>query len=77
VFRGSLNSDRILANIELVHAALEYSRTLNFRSFRDGGWRWERFMEWALTNGNYPHIQHLVTFVTKKVREFIPSDTAA
>jgi hypothetical protein len=82
IFRGSLNPDRILADIELVHAALEYSRTLNFRSFRDGGWKWENFMEWALTTTTdgrltYPHIQHLVTFIRKTVRSYIASDAAA
>lgn len=77
IFRGSLNHKRVLANLDLVHAALEYSRGITFRQFRDGACEWAAFMDWALTNPNYPNIQHLVTFVRKNVRTEIAEDANA
>lgn len=69
IFRGSLKRERVLANLEMVHACVEYTRNLGesvVKSFAghelDTALRWNRFRSWLLTNEKfYPHVNHYVT----------------
>lgn len=61
MYRGSLNTDRILANIELTHALVEYTRTMTFQDYRDGVAEWPVFALWVRRNDRYPHAARLLS----------------
>lgn len=77
IFRGSLNPTRLLADIELVAAAVEYSRNMTSREFRAGAWRFDKLAAWAIADGRFPHILQMVTPVRKNPRAEIEGDVAA
>lgn len=57
IFRGSLKPQRVLANLEFVHAAVEYTRTIPVRDVVQGGLSWRAFATWILDNRTtYPHL---------------------
>lgn len=55
VFRGSLNPNRVYANLELVHALVEYTRTLTFAQIKAGALNFEVFGYWLRQQSQYPH----------------------
>lgn len=69
IFRGSLKKERVLANLELVHACVEYTRNLNesvaktFTSAQpDTALQWNRFRSWLVANEKfYPHVNQYLT----------------
>lgn len=69
IFRGSLKRERVLANLEMVHACVEYTRNLGesvVKSFTgyelDTALRWNRFRSWLLVNEKfYPHVNNYIT----------------
>lgn len=65
-FRGSLNPTRILADIELTHALVEYSRSLTFADWRDGAGEWEVFLLWARRSGLYPNVTEIASRLTRR-----------
>lgn len=50
IFKGSLKPQRVLANLEFVHSAVEYTRTLTVREAVRGGLTWRAFATWILDN---------------------------
>lgn len=60
IFRGTLNHERILANLELVHAAVEYTRQITCRDALDGALDFGVFRLWAARQGCYPHMMKLI-----------------
>jgi hypothetical protein len=55
VFRGSLNPNRVYANLELVHALVEYTRNLSFGQVKAGALNFEVFGYWLRQQDKYPH----------------------
>ena len=53
VFRGSLNPNRVYANLELVHALVEYTRTLTFTQVQAGGLDFPVFAYWLRQQPQY------------------------
>lgn len=60
IFRGSLNTDRVLADLELVHAAVEYTRTLSIKDVAVGGLDFGAFRMWAGHRPQYAHMTQLI-----------------
>lgn len=60
VFRGSLNPERVLANLELVHAFTEYTRSLPYCDVKDGALNFEVFAFWLAKQPNYKHASALI-----------------
>lgn len=57
MFRGSLKKKRLLANLEFVHAAVEYTRVLTVPQVATGGLSWRAFATWITDNREtYPHL---------------------
>ena len=57
MFRGSLKEQRLLANIEFVHAAVQYTRELTVPQVATGGLSWRAFATWITDHRNtYPHL---------------------
>lgn len=57
IFRGSLRYQRVLANLEFVHACVEYTRQLTVPDVVRGGLAWRSFATWILDNrSTYPHL---------------------
>lgn len=52
IFRGSLKPQRVLANLEFVNAAVEYTRTLSVSDCVRGGLSWRAFATWILDHRN-------------------------
>lgn len=71
IFRGTLKRERILANLEMVHACVEYTRNLGSVAKAFGkntdvvaphGYEWSRFRSWLLANERvYPHANQYIT----------------
>lgn len=55
-FQGTLKRDGILANIQLAHAMVEYTRYLTVAQVREGALRWDRFAHWVASMGTYPQL---------------------
>lgn len=55
-FQGTLKRDGILANIQLAHAMVEYTRYLTVAQVREGALRWDRFAHWVASVGTYPQL---------------------
>lgn len=55
-FQGTLKRDGILANIQLAHAMVEYTRYLTVAQVREGALRWDRFAHWVTSMGTYPQL---------------------
>lgn len=57
MFRGSLNSDRLLADLELVDSAVTYTKDMTFREARDGGLKWKSYRRFVKEKRErYPHL---------------------
>jgi len=57
MFRGSLKEQRLLSNMEFVHAAVEYTRELTVPQVATGGLSWRAFATWITDHRNvYPHL---------------------
>jgi hypothetical protein len=57
MFRGSLRINRLLANLEFVHAAVEYTRELTVPQVATGGLSWRAFATWITDHRNrYSHL---------------------
>jgi hypothetical protein len=57
MFRGSLKKQRLLANLEFVHAAVEYTRMLTVPEVATGALSWRAFATWITDNRTtYPHL---------------------
>jgi len=57
IFKGSLRYQRVLANLEFVHACVEYTRQLTVPDVVRGGLAWRTFATWILDNrSTYPHL---------------------
>jgi len=55
-FQGTLKRDGILANIQLAHAMVEYTRYITVAQVREGALRWDRFAHWVASMGTYPQL---------------------
>ena len=55
-FQGTLKREGILANIQLAHAMVEYTRYLTVAHVREGALRWDRFAHWVTNSGAYPQL---------------------
>ena len=55
-FQGTLKREGILANIQLAHAMVEYTRYLTVAQVREGALRWDRFAYWVTNSGAYPQL---------------------
>ena len=53
VFRGSLNPNRVFANLEFVHAAVEYTRTLTIKQAHAGALDFSIFAYWLRQQPQY------------------------
>ena len=60
IFRGSLNTRRICAAIESVHAAAEYSRALSVQDVAGGALSFERFAAWVNSVSEYANLVELM-----------------
>ena len=57
MFRGSLRINRLLANLEFVHAAVEYTRELTVPQVATGALSWRVFATWITDHRNtYSHL---------------------
>lgn len=61
VFRGSLNPNRVYANLELVHAAVEYTRNLTYTQVAAGALDFPVFAYWLRQQPQYKHAAQHVT----------------
>lgn len=60
-FRGSLNAERIVANIEFLHALVEYTRHMTTQDAFAGGMKFDVFAHWALKQRDtYPSLASLI-----------------
>lgn len=60
-FRGSLNAERIVANIEFLHALVEYTRHMTTQDAYAGGMKFDVFAHWALKQRDtYPSLASLI-----------------
>jgi hypothetical protein len=50
IFRGSTNSDTIKSYLDLAHASVEYTRTINVKQVVDGALKVEPFIEYINAN---------------------------
>lgn len=55
IFRGSLNPNRVYANLELVHAAVEYTRNLTYTQVASGALDFGVFAYWLRQQPQYTH----------------------
>lgn len=55
-FQGTLKRDGVLANIQLAHAMVEYTRYITVAQAREGALRWDRFAHWVVSSGAYPQL---------------------
>jgi len=61
MFRGSLNAERIVANIEFLHALVEYTREMTTQDAYAGGMKFDVFAHWALMRRDtYPSLASLI-----------------
>lgn len=61
MFRGSLKPERLLANIEFLHALLNYTRTMTTRQAFAGALKFDVFAHYALMRGDiYPNLAALL-----------------
>ena len=66
VFRGTLRKERVLANIEFVHAAVEYTRNLKIVP-KDNPFSWTSFIGYvSLNKDKYPNFLQLVSDILSK-----------
>jgi hypothetical protein len=61
MFRASINADRVLGNIESIHAAIDYTRNLNTKDVHNGALRFDVFAHWLNDGGQYPAASRLLT----------------
>ena len=71
LFRGSLNTDRVLANIELIHAALTYTRTLTSKDVSRGALKFDVFAYWLSAKPEYQHAAALI--VSRRIQGMDPN----
>ena len=54
IFKSSLSIQTVQATLGLVHASIEYTRTLRARdAIKDKGWTWSAFVAWVRKQGIY------------------------
>lgn len=74
-FQGTLKRDGILANIQLAHAMVEYTRYLTVAQVREGALRWDKFAQWVAGSGVYPQladkIERLASIVLSNTKPLI------
>lgn len=56
-FQGTLKRDGIIANIQLAHAMVEYTRYITVAQVREGALRWDKFAQWVTGSGLYPQLE--------------------
>jgi len=61
VFRSSLAVGRVFANLELIDAALNYTRGLTYQQVTTGALEWSRFRSWVEGWGGYPYLVHCLS----------------
>lgn len=62
MFRGSLKPERLIANIEFLHALLAYTQHMTTREAFAGGMRFDVFAHYALMRREeYPHLAALLS----------------
>lgn len=62
MFRGSLKPERLIANIEFLHALLAYTQHMTTREAFAGGMRFDVFAHYALMRReDYPHLAALLS----------------
>ena len=61
VFRSSLAVGRVFANLELVDAALNYTRGITYQQVTTGALEWSRFRSWVEGWGGYPYLVHCLS----------------
>lgn len=62
VFKGSLNERRVLAYLEFVHSAVEYTRVLRSDAVYQGALAWRPYMNWVVQNDSqYENLASLLT----------------
>lgn len=60
MFRGSLNPTRILAYLELVDAAFQYTRTMSSNDYINGAAEFVRFARWCAGKEDYMNLNALI-----------------
>jgi len=61
MFRGSLKPERLIANIELLHALVSYTRDMTTQQAFAGGMKFDVFAHYALMQRDtYPHLAALI-----------------
>lgn len=62
MFRGSLRPERLVANVELLHALVTYTRDMTVRQAFDGGLRFPKFLAHiSASPTTYPNLIALIT----------------
>lgn len=57
IFRGTINTSTILAQIGLIHASVEYTRTMSIKEVSDGALNYNKFIEYIVGNSDiYPEL---------------------
>lgn len=60
MFRSSINVDRVIGNIEAIHASLDYTRTLTAKDVHQGALRFDVFAHWLMKGEQYPQAARLL-----------------
>ena len=61
-FDGRKSKGFILASVELVHAMVEYTRTMTSKNVKEGAWHWPQFSNYISANRDrYPNLDSRVT----------------
>lgn len=66
VFRGSMRVERIKANLEFVHACVEYTRNLSV-SPNNNTLQWSRFRKWIVDKPEYANLNNLLNNLPRTV----------
>ena len=71
IFRGTLSKERVLGNLEMVHACVEYTRNLNesvAKKLNHAGpnaYDWNKFRSWITANeSHYPNLNKTLARVS-------------
>ncbi len=60
MFRGSLNEERVMANLQLVHAAMTYTRDVTYADVKRGALNFDVFAYWMASRPEYRHASTLI-----------------
>jgi len=61
IFRGTLIASRVMADLESVHAAVEYTRGMSCRDALNGALEFGAFRVWLSRSGKYANAAHLMS----------------